>query len=713
MGRRIKPHYYNKKPFLLGLRLVVVSLGLLLVVFLSLAGCPNPLNSLRKFIESSGIAVKIDGMTITEVCDLGRVKEGETYSFVVTVLNSGNVDLSLIGNPPVISDNPKFAISGQPDNVVKVRGNTAFTVTFTTSGVYDKESKAKLSIINNSQKGDFSFDLTAFVDASAPSVETRFPASTNVPTNVVLSVKFSEEMNPSSISDTTFTVRKIGGVNVGASVKYDAALRTATLDPTTNLDAITEYQVQLTTDIQDLVGFSLIPLSTPWKFTTGAGSDMEAPQVVSTVPLDGATGVATTTFITITFSEELNPSTINPDSFRLFKSNIQIAGTAGYNPTNKTASFDPTDDLTLGTLYTAYLSPGIKDTSGNATTAPHMWSFTTTQGAVAPFVLARSPADNAAGAAINTMISAEFSEPMDPSSLTTSTFYLDPAAAGSVSYNPASRTATFDPTSDLAPTITYTAFLTAGIKDVGGTPLASQYWIFQTGAAPDTDPPAVSGISPADVATNVLLAANITATFDESMDPVTINGTTFQLLKGGSPVAGTVSYSESTKTATLDPTSLLDVTIVYAAKITTGVKDAGGNNMLLDKVWSFTTEAGTSPATVVSVAPINGAVDVDVSTTITVEFSKMMNAATITTSTFKLSISDVPVAGTVSYDPATRKAIFTPGSALENEKSYKAECTAGIKDIGGNALTPFASQFSTVAANKWDSMRWGIGKWGP
>src|SRR3990170_1075687 len=79
------------------------------------------------------------------------------------------------------------------------------------------------------------------------------------------------------------------------------------------------------------------------------------------------------------------------------------------------------------------------------------------------------------------------------------------------------------------------------------------------------------------------------------MNSSTINTSTFTLSSSGSSVSGTVSYSN--KTATFTPSGNLSYSITYTAKITTGVKDIGGNAMSSNYTWSFTTSTATTTPT--------------------------------------------------------------------------------------------------------------------
>ena len=102
-----------------------------------------------------------------------------------------------------------------------------------------------------------------------------------------------------------------------------------------------------------------------------------------------------------------------------------------------------------------------------------------------PTIVSTSPADDALDVARNAPISALFSEAMDPSSLTGSTFMVTSGAAavpvpGTIIY--ADSTATFWPSAHLASNGTFTATITTAVLSSPGVPLASGLeWNFQTG----------------------------------------------------------------------------------------------------------------------------------------------------------------------------------------------------------------------------------------
>ncbi len=106
-----------------------------------------------------------------------------------------------------------------------------------------------------------------------------------------------------------------------------------------------------------------------------------------------------------------------------------------------------------------------------------------------PTITSTSPVNGTGGVAQGTTVTATFSEPMDPTTITTATVELrDPASAivpASVSYNTSNRTATLTPTSPLLSGTAYNAKVTTGVKDLAGNALAAdQTWSFTTGSGP-------------------------------------------------------------------------------------------------------------------------------------------------------------------------------------------------------------------------------------
>ena len=99
------------------------------------------------------------------------------------------------------------------------------------------------------------------------------------------------------------------------------------------------------------------------------------PTVTSTYPNNNVTGVALSQGIEFTFSEAMNPSTINDSTFTLMQGSTQIPGTVTYSGT--TAIFTPSAALTANSTYTATITIGAKSLAGLGLVKNSVWSFTT------------------------------------------------------------------------------------------------------------------------------------------------------------------------------------------------------------------------------------------------------------------------------------------------------------------------------------------------
>ncbi len=108
-----------------------------------------------------------------------------------------------------------------------------------------------------------------------------------------------------------------------------------------------------------------------------SASGPTAPTVLSSAPLNGATGVPINGNATVTFSEAMSSATLSTTTFTLTSGTAAtpIPGTVIY--ANAKAVFWPAAHLASNTLYTATITTGAKSTAGVALAAKHTWSFTT------------------------------------------------------------------------------------------------------------------------------------------------------------------------------------------------------------------------------------------------------------------------------------------------------------------------------------------------
>ncbi len=288
------------------------------------------------------------------------------------------------------------------------------------------------------------------------------------PVNQALTATFSVAMNAATIDTTTFTLRGPGGTAVTGVVTYVASGSIATFTPDVSLASSTVYTATITTGAMNLEG-AVLASNYVWTFTTAAAPDITPPTVISTSPINAATDVPFNQVISATFSEAMNPATINTTTFMLTGPGATaVSGLVAYAAVGNTLTFMPTANLAPSTVFTATITTGAQDLTGNALASNYVWTFTTgaAPDIIPPELVSTSPADATTNVPLNQTASATFSEAMNPLTFTTATFTLTGAngtqVAGTVSYDAINFIATFTPAAALTASTTYTATVTAG-----------------------------------------------------------------------------------------------------------------------------------------------------------------------------------------------------------------------------------------------------------
>jgi hypothetical protein len=384
----------------------------------------------------------------------------------------------------------------------------------------------------------------------------------NVAVNVNVTATFSEGMNAATINGTTFELRDATNIVVPATVTYDAAARRATLDPASPLLASRTYTARVRGGavdprVKDQAGNAPVQ-DVIWSFTTAAVASDNCPCTIwlpSAVPAmqepdfnavevgvkfrSSVAGYITglrfykyasntgthvgnlwtstgTRMATATFGNE----TVSGWQQVSFDAPVPIAANTTYIASYHTnvGGYGVTYDYFVNSVTRGPLTAlrdgldggnGLYRYNQTSTAAPNesfqaqnYWVdvvFVSNLADTAPpTVTGTDPLANRSGVSVAGTISATFSEPLSPSTVSTNTVTLQTLAgaaiSASVSYNDATRTATLTPAAPLAFSTRYRATLKGGtieprIKDVAGNAMAADYtWTFTTAAAPAPPP---------------------------------------------------------------------------------------------------------------------------------------------------------------------------------------------------------------------------------
>jgi len=300
-----------------------------------------------------------------------------SVAMVPTTINTTSFTLTATISGTSVSGVVAYVAAGSVATFIPTANlapTTEYTATITT-GATD------VAGIALAQNYVWTFTTAAAPILVPPTVTSTIPVSfaTGVPLNQIVSATFSTEMNPATISSTTFSLIGPGSTPVAGLVAYSTVGNSLTFTPTANLAPSTTFTATITTGAKNLAGTALAG-NYVWTFTTGAAVAVVSPEIVSTNPANAAINVPLNQAVSATFTEAMNPLTITTGTFQLTGPGGAVVGTVSYDAINFIATFTPTAPLLASSSYVAVITNGATDLTGNPlgnTGAPNPWTFTT------------------------------------------------------------------------------------------------------------------------------------------------------------------------------------------------------------------------------------------------------------------------------------------------------------------------------------------------
>jgi methionine-rich copper-binding protein CopC len=226
--------------------------------------------SINNFSFTTGVVSSTTGPQVTGVSPASGLAQVPINAQVVIQFNEpvdvqslSQITLSAGGAPVNVSS---YLTSGNQTFMMIPLGtlspNTAYTVTI--AGVTDISGIFPINPMVTS-----SFSTGTGVDFVTPAVTSATPANgaTGVARSSAIQVQFNKQMDPLTITNSTFVVSVSGGGIVSGTVSVAAGARSATFTPQTALSPSSVYVVQLNGGVTDLVGQGLA--SYQISFTTG------------------------------------------------------------------------------------------------------------------------------------------------------------------------------------------------------------------------------------------------------------------------------------------------------------------------------------------------------------------------------------------------------------------------------------------------------------
>jgi hypothetical protein len=292
----------------------------------------------------------------------------------------------------------------------------------------------------------------------------------------------------------------------------------------------------------------------------------------------------------------------------------------------------------------------------------------------------------------NGAILVTFNRPIDPALLA-----LDGISLGAAGFNISNnltwslsadqRTATVSPGTPLPPD-SYSGLISIPFDLEQGKVNPFQI-MFTVSGDVDLTAPQVTAVSPPDGTTDAPPASQIQVAFSEPLIAANTGQTTFQLLEGDNPVAGTFTLSGTI--GNFAPKAPLDPSASYQIQVS-GMVDFAGNP-LPDFSSSFTT-AGSNPVTpaftVTVASPSSNSTGVDAGTAIAMTFSRNVNPVSVQQSNqsfLRISTGVAVVPG--SFQVNGPVVTFTPSERLAPGRyTFNSSVITGLQ---GNRTGFFSS----------------------
>jgi hypothetical protein len=560
------------------------------------------------------------------------------------------------------------------------------------NGVQDLAGNANAAV-------NSTFDTAAAADTTAPQVQLVTPGdgATDIGPNAPVVVTFTESLNPATVNDSTFALFA-GGYQLGAEVSRSADGRTVTL--TTPLPPASVVTVVVTNAVTDLAGNRLANFLS--QFTTAPALDLGRPSVVNQRPGNGVYAAPLGAGIVLFVSEPLIPSTVNT-ALRIIQDGVLVEGTIQVSGNGQTIQFVPSVPWTPNAMIQVFMDSTAQDLAGNALNN-YQGSFRTAQdfSTSPPYVVRTSQSHT--GVPLNPVIEVEYSEALDPATVTASsvnfvTYNTGVQIPDSVSLRNG-NVIRIVPNAPLSPNTAY-YYQIFGIRDLSGQQANSYFQSFTTGTAEDTVKPLVLSVTPPDGTGQVGVNAGVRLRFNEPVNPVSVSTATLRVSTGtGTPVEGTFSFTNEDRDVLLIPHAPLPDAATVTVAIS-GVEDRAGN-VMVERTTQFGTRIGpdTVSPVVVRVNPFYGAVDVPVNAVITMEATEALDPSTVNTNTFFVyDQAGGQVPGSYNVSPDGRTVSFVPEVAFAAGRSYSVYLSArGMMDLSGNSLVGPDFSFTTAFA---------------
>ncbi len=453
--------------------------------------------------------------------------------------------------------------------------------------------------------------------------------------------------------------------------------------------------------ISDMAGNTLATAFTS-TFSTVADPTTGNGGVSSTAPGTNATGVPTNTLLTLYLNRQANPSTV-AGSLTVVVNGQVYAGTVQADASGYQIQYTPTAAFPSGATVEWFFS-GASDVYGNAlnSTSSYFYTAPVVNPATAqPTVVAVSPTCcNLQNVPTNGEVDIQFSQPLNPATVTTTNFYENTGPAIAYTVTLLSPTEVqIKPTSSFAASTQYGFCMNSSVQGTNGVNAPSDCWLtyFTTTAGSDSTSGTVT-VGPPNGSQNVGTNAYIRLQFSKPADRTTVNSASVQITTGGNPIPGSWTYNYSNSNlvgANFYPLNPLPQSSAIQVAVS-GILDYAGNEFS-EPTAQFTTAAQpdyTTPTATLDFGSNTSGIATNAS--FTCRYSEPMDPSSITPSgTYLYSyVTNASVPVTYNIAPDMMSVTMMPVSPLLLNSEYFYYCDNAI-DLTGNAQSNNSSYFYT------------------
>ncbi len=309
---------------------------------------------------------------------------------------------------------------------------------------------------------------------------------------ITAQVFLSQPVDPETVTPIRFWLDRVGSTqDPEGTISIAADGKAMSWTPDQNLIPGISYKIKVRTSVKDIFGNGMdsdpfTPGRQQFESQFRISGSTPVLRVKSVNPEHNAKNVARNTRVFVKFSTGVDRATVTPETYIVSMGGKPLDGAITLSSDNTVAIFAPGGQYNGGSRIDVRVTTEVTDQAGNPLDAEpgggpddFVSRFTTGSGSdtTGPEVASVDPA-NGSTAPPQTTVSITFSEPVDPTSVTTSAVRLEQGGTrlnATLSLSSDNRVVTLKPSSKLADGKTYDVLVTTDVLDLAANSLSPTF----------------------------------------------------------------------------------------------------------------------------------------------------------------------------------------------------------------------------------------------